>query len=79
MLTLYSAIELKQGIIVAGASGSGKTTVYKILSEVLTKLHTKEEKLDDDLVPENTLAFQYSQKLKVCRVFIISTKFLVKS
>lgn len=68
VLQLYSALKLKQGILLTGIAATGKSTMYTILSEVLTKLHSKdsEEKPDDeDLKSTQALVFHTQQKLKV--------------
>ena len=66
MLQLYSALDLKQGIILTGISATGKTTIYKVLSEVLTRLHSKDgEKTDEDFVPERSLTAASNRKLGV--------------
>ena len=70
ILQLYAAMALKQGILLTGISGTGKSQMYKILSEVLTKLHSKDSDApvdDGELKATHGMVFQNQQKLKVKR------------
>ena len=67
-MQLYSALRLHRGVLISGLSGTGKTTMYKLLCEALTKLHSKdasEKPDDDDLTSTKNLVFHSQQKLKV--------------
>ena len=66
-MQLYYALQMKQGILLIGPTGCGKTTMWSTLSKTLNLLHTKDSDpvYDDELVPERGMALQYSQKLKV--------------
>ncbi len=82
VLELYSSLQLKQGLILAGLPGSGKTALYRVLSRALNNLHSKKsQKLpEDDLQADKMLLFQMGQKLKVTiskkktLAFVISEK-----
>ena len=65
ILQLYSALRLKHGILLTGVSATGKTTMYRILSDVLTKLHSHHAEEDTELKQTKALVFHSSQKLKV--------------
>ena len=66
ILQLYSALRLRQGILLTGVAASGKSTMYRILSEALTKLHSHhDDDNDSELKQTKTLVFHSTQKLKV--------------
>ena len=69
IIQLYMAIQSGQPIILVGPAGCGKSTCYKMLAKTLTQLHYGKaaEAREEELVPERSLTFQYSQKLKVCQ------------
>ena len=64
---LHSALEYSRGVILYGASAAGKTTCYRTLSKVLTKLNSgKSAEEKDEIDTDKELVYQHSQKLKVC-------------
>ena len=69
ILQLYSSLSLGQGVILAGLSGYGKTTMYRLLARVLTRLNVQQTdtkaKVDEEFAPERSMAQQHSTKLKV--------------
>ena len=67
IMQLYYALQLKQGVILIGPAGCGKSTMSKVLSKALNVLRVKNSEIvyEDDLVPERGMTLQYSQKLKV--------------
>lgn len=70
ILQLYSALELKQAVILVGPSGSGKTTLYQILAKVLNLLHNKqyEVAMETELVAERPVKPHSQQKVKVTKL-----------
>ncbi|XP_064648692.1 dynein axonemal heavy chain 6-like isoform X2 [Lineus longissimus] len=69
ILQLYSAIQMKQGVILIGPCGSGKTTSYQTLARALNNLHCKklEKKELDELKVEQAIFDSSRQKVKVLR------------
>ena len=63
---LYMALQCKKGILLVGEAGAGKSTAYSILAKALTSLfYGKETIKEEELKPERSLHYQYSQKLQV--------------
>ena len=73
ILELYHAIQLKQGIILTGMTGSGKSTCYNILAKVMICLVSRQQEQtpveEGEISNETTLKkAHHAQKLKVCIV-----------
>eukprot|EP00106_Octopus_bimaculoides_P013835 XP_014781277.1 PREDICTED: dynein heavy chain 6, axonemal-like [Octopus bimaculoides] len=43
VIELYETMLVRHGVMLIGPTGGGKTTIYQILKDVLTNLHTSEE------------------------------------
>nr|XP_006818816.1 PREDICTED: uncharacterized protein LOC100376274 [Saccoglossus kowalevskii] len=51
ILQLYESLQQKSGVVLVGASGSGKTTSYKTLGKVLNTLHLHPPSKEDTMQP----------------------------
>ena len=60
ILELYHALKRKQGIILTGQTGSGKSTCYNVLAKVMVSLHNRPQ----DLSPEEEGALVHDLSLK---------------
>jgi len=59
VLQLNAALQQRTSVLLTGASGSGKTTSYKILCQSLNKLHSRRhdsETVGDEIRPTLSVA-----------------------
>ena len=73
ILELYYALQLKQGILLTGMTGSGKSTCYSVLAKVMISLHNhhQENSTEDEGVLVHDLSLKKAhqeQKLKVTQL-----------